>query len=391
MRPLRLRNLDMMTLTGLVVMSISISIPGFLSVRETRISAGLPVNLLDVSPVGFLFFVLLGTAIFSLSLTRHSFYTGLLGGLVPVAGFFVTGLRATAIAAEVGPFSRVSPAAGLWLLVFSGYVLVFGARKKLKDRRELAALLVLVPISLTLLMLVLGHLNGLSIMKEFANRRTRFFEETARHLIIAGGAVFFGSLIGIPLGILAKRSNRVEKPVFAFVNFMQTIPSVALFGLLIAPLSYLSRSIPFLRQLGISGIGWTPAMIALVLYSLLPITRNTYASLKTIPHDTIEAGIGMGMSRLQILSKIEIPMALPVVLAGVRTAAIQAVGNTTMAALIGAGGLGVFVFQGLGQAAMDLVLLGALPIVALALIVDSFMQLLIALLTPRGLVMEEGK
>jgi len=158
--------------------------------------------------------------------------------------------------------------------------------------------------------------------------------------------------------------------------------------LLIAPLSYLSRSLPFLREIGITGVGWAPAMIALVLYSLLPIVRNTYSSLKVIPTDTVEAARAMGMSRIQVLGKVEIPISLPIVLAGVRTAAVQAVGNTTMAALIGAGGLGVFVFQGLGQAAMDLVLLGALPIVALALIVDSLMQLLIAILTPRGLVSE---
>jgi osmoprotectant transport system permease protein len=209
-----------------------------------------------------------------------------------------------------------------------------------------------------------------------------------RHLMIAGGAVVSGVIIGVPLGIVANRSPKIEKPVFGVVNFIQTIPSIALFGLLIAPLSYISRSLPFLREIGITGVGWAPAMIALILYSLLPIVRNTYSSLKVIPVDTVEAARAMGMSRFQVLGKVEIPISLPVVLAGVRTAAVQAVGNTTMAALIGAGGLGVFVFQGLGQAAMDLVLLGALPIVALALIVDSLMQLLIAILTPRGLVSE---
>lgn len=125
-------------------------------------------------------------------------------------------------------------------------------------------------------------------------------------------------------------------------------------------------------------------MIALVLYSLLPITINTFAGIQAISPDTIEAGIGMGMSKAQILARIEIPLSLPVVLAGVRTAAIQAVGNTTMAALIGAGGLGVFIFQGLGQAAMDLVLLGAIPVIMLALFVDGLIQLLIGIVTPRG-------
>ncbi|RLL91620.1 ABC transporter permease, partial [Mesotoga sp. HF07.pep.5.2.highcov] len=318
----------------------------------------------------------------------YYFLMGLAGGLAPVYGFFLAGSSAIQIASETGPFARVSPSTGLWILLLAGYVVVFAARRKLKDKRILSSLLVLIPIASFAVLLGSGHLRELAIMKEYANRSDRFLEETVRHLLIAGGAVVAGVIIGVPLGVAANSLPKVEKPVFGVVNFIQTIPSIALFGLLIAPLSYLSRSLPFLRELGITGVGWAPAMIALVLYSLLPIVRNTYSSLKVIPADTVEAARAMGMSRLQVLGKVEIPISLPVVLAGVRTAAVQAVGNTTMAALIGAGGLGVFVFQGLGQAAMDLVLLGALPIVALALIVDSLMQLLIAILTPRGLVSE---
>lgn len=382
------KKLNMMAVTGLAIMFVSLVIPGFLSVRETRISAAEPVSLFEISPVGFLGLIVAGSIILTLSLVRLNFLMGLLGGFVPVVGFYIAGLKADSVATQIGPFSRISPAGGLWLLVLAGYILVFAAKRRLKEKKLYSGLLVLVPLILITTMLWSGHLNGLSIMKEFANRRDRFFQETVRHLAISGGSVLFGALLGVPLGILANRSIRAERPIFAFINFVQTIPSIALFGLLIAPLSYLSRTVPFLRELGITGIGWAPAMVALVLYSLLPIARNTYASLKVIPADTVEAATGMGMSKLQVLRKIEIPMSLPVVLAGVRTATVQAVGNTTMAALIGAGGLGVFVFQGLGQAAMDLVLLGAIPIVALALSVDALMQILIMFATPEGLVAE---
>ncbi|HNQ71485.1 ABC transporter permease [Mesotoga prima] len=369
-------------------MLLSILLPGFLSVKETRISAALPVSLASFSVIGLVVLLAVSGVTILLSFGGYYFLMGLAGGLAPVYGFFLAGSSAVQIASETGPFARASPSIGLWILLLAGYVVVFAARRKLKDKRILSSLLVLIPIASFAVLLGSGTLRELAIMKEYANRSDRFLEEMARHLLIAGGAVVAGVIIGVPLGVAANRSPKVEKPVFGVVNFIQTIPSIALFGLLIAPLSYLSRSLPFLRELGITGVGWAPAMIALVLYSLLPIVRNTYSSLKVIPADTVEAARAMGMSRLQVLGKVEIPISLPVVLAGVRTAAVQAVGNTTMAALIGAGGLGVFVFQGLGQAAMDLVLLGALPIVALALIVDSLMQLLIAILTPRGLVSE---
>lgn len=378
----------MMAILGMAIMLLSLLVPGFLSVKETRISETFPVALGSFSSVGLSLLLMASFAVLFLSYAGFSFLMGLVGGIAPVFGFFLAGRHAASIASKAGPFARVSPSTGLWVLLLAGYIVVFAARRRLKDRKIISSLLVLVPIGLFLLLLGSGHLKDLAIMKEYANRSNRFLEETVRHLVIAGGAVLVGVLIGVPLGIVANRSPKIERPVFAVVNFIQTIPSIALFGLLIAPLSYLSRSLPFLREIGITGVGWAPAMIALVLYSLLPIVRNTYSSLKVIPTDTVEAARAMGMSRIQVLGKVEIPISLPVVLAGVRTAAVQAVGNTTMAALIGAGGLGVFVFQGLGQAAMDLVLLGALPIVALALIVDSLMQLLIGILTPKGLISE---
>jgi osmoprotectant transport system permease protein len=382
------RRRDMMAILGMAIMLLSLLVPGFLSVKETRISETFPVALGSFSNVGLSLLLVASFAVLFLSYAGFSFLMGLVGGIAPVFGFFLAGRHAASIASKAGPFARVSPSTGLWVLLLAGYIVVFAARRRLKDRKIISSLLVLVPIGLFLLLLGSGHLKDLAIMKEYANRSNRFLEETVRHLVIAGGAVLAGVLIGVPLGIVANRSPKIERPVFAVVNFIQTIPSIALFGLLIAPLSYLSRSVPFLREIGITGVGWAPAMIALVLYSLLPIVRNTYSSLKVIPTDTVEAARAMGMSRIQVLGKVEIPISLPVVLAGVRTAAVQAVGNTTMAALIGAGGLGVFVFQGLGQAAMDLVLLGALPIVALALIVDSLMQLLIGILTPKGLISE---
>jgi osmoprotectant transport system permease protein len=137
--------------------------------------------------------------------------------------------------------------------------------------------------------------------------------------------------------------------------------------------------------LGIRGVGATPAMIALIIYTLLPVIQNTYVSLRNLDPDVIDAGRGMGMGRMQVFRRIEVPLATPIVLEGLRIASVQSVGLTAVAALIGAGGLGAFVFQGLGQAAPDLIILGAIPIIVLALVVDALMRVVIRISRPRGL------
>ncbi|MDR9441029.1 MAG: ABC transporter permease, partial [Halomonas sp.] len=176
----------------------------------------------------------------------------------------------------------------------------------------------------------------------------------------------------------------VQKAGFGVLNFLQTIPSIALFGLLLAPLAWLSANVDWLAALGVSGIGWAPALLALVGYSLLPMVRNTFVALEAVEPAVIDAARGMGMSRGQVFRQVRLPLALPLILEGIRITTIQAIGLTAVAALIGAGGLGTFIFQGLGQAAMDLVLLGALPILVLALFVDALLGALTEILRPGG-------
>jgi osmoprotectant transport system permease protein len=167
------------------------------------------------------------------------------------------------------------------------------------------------------------------------------------------------------------------------LNLLQTVPSIALFGLLLVPLSMLAATLPSLAALGIGGIGVAPAIIALVLYALLPVVRSTVAGLSCVDRAVIDAARGMGMTRRQRFWQIELPLGAPVLLAGLRIVLVQAIGLAVVAALIGAGGLGSFVFQGLGQYAADLVLLGALPAIGLALVADFLLQSAIALLARR--------
>jgi osmoprotectant transport system permease protein len=177
--------------------------------------------------------------------------------------------------------------------------------------------------------------------------------------------------------------------VFPVLNLIQTIPSIALFGLFMAPLAWLAASYPPLARAGISGVGLAPAVLALVLYSLLPVVRSGLAGLEQVPNATRSAARAMGMSGWQVFRMVELPLALPMVLPGLRTAVVQAIGLTAVTALIGAGGLGTLMFDGLFSAANELVLLGVLPIVLLAALADALFDTMGVWVRPVG-VSEQG-
>ncbi len=214
--------------------------------------------------------------------------------------------------------------------------------------------------------LVSGDWNGLSILKEYFVRSDAFWREALTHVILAFGSLVAAVVVGVPVGILAYRQPRVRAPVLNVLNAVQTIPSIALFGLLIAPLAWIAANVPGAAAIGISGIGFTPAILALFIYSLLPVVANAVVGLLGVPEAANDAARGMGMTDRQRLWQVEMPLAFPVILTGIRIVLVQNIGLATVAALIGGGGFGVFVFQGIGQNALDLVLLGAVPTVLLA-------------------------
>ncbi len=375
---------------GIAVGLLSFSL-SFVTFRPNRIASGSGLFVWEVSPLFFLLvipWVLCGSvyALFllgSMKRERMVLAASVLGNAAVVGVFLFAGGGARLLVSPDTPFARTSMAFGAWTMVLAGYILIISSVRIRRGR--VGALLSLSGIMAVAVLFATGFMNELSIVKEYLVRKDRFLEELGRHLFLSGTAVFLGAVIGIPLGIAAFRRRAVERPVFFIVNTVQTIPSLALFGLMIAPLALLTRRFPLLRELGIRGIGSTPALIALTLYALLPIVRNTYTSLKVLDPAVVESALGMGMGKLQLLRMVEIPISLPVVMSGIRVSMVQAVGNTTVAALIGAGGFGVFVFQGLGQAAFDLILLGTLPVVVLAVLIDRVMQHFIRFITPRGL------
>jgi len=182
-------------------------------------------------------------------------------------------------------------------------------------------------------------------------------ELTLEHIALVGISISLAISIGFPLGVAMTRRQWLSRPILTFANTMQTIPSLALFGFLIP--------IPF-----IGGIGARTAIVALLLYSLLPIIRNTYTGISHVDPAVRESALGMGMTDWQLLRRVEIPLAMGVIFAGIRVATVISVGLATIAAAIGAGGLGTYIFIGVSMVDSQLILVGALPAAVMALIAD---------------------
>ena len=229
------------------------------------------------------------------------------------------------------------------------------------------------------LMAATGTFDSLSLAREFLNNRDIFATELLRHLGLVCAAIFFTLMLGVPLTVIVLRNKAVAGFVFASLGILQTIPSIALFGVLIAPLSKLSELLPFLRALGINGTGPAPAVIALTLYSLLPLVRNFHTGFSEVAMEVKDAAAAIGFGWRRLFVEVELPLALPALVSGLRVVTIQAIGLASVAALIGAGGLGTFIFQGIGQYALDLVLVGALPVILLALVANFIFEMLLGI------------
>jgi len=197
----------------------------------------------------------------------------------------------------------------------------------------------------------------MNVVRFILQNRIQVLDLTREHLWLVGVSTAFAMLIGIPLGILIAHRPRLNKPVLAGANIIQTIPSLALFGFLL-PVPWLGERSDRM------------AILALTLYALLPIIRNTYTGISGVDASIVEAGRGMGLTESQLLLQVELPLAVSVILSGVRIAVVVSVGLATIAAFIGAGGLGEFIFRGVAMVDDRVILAGAIPAAMMALAAD---------------------
>ncbi|MHA4733870.1 ABC transporter permease [Ensifer adhaerens] len=356
----------------------------FATFRANRIVAGEVKSVADALPAGWSA-VLLGIVVCAVivALVRSPAYLRLAAAFVALAALALgIGVAATHLTPEANTYARVSPASGFWIMLFAFGLLAADALTRLRPAPFVRIVVLAVVLAFASAVLLAGAWDGLSILKEYASRVDTFWAEGRKHVTLALGSLVAATLVGIPLGILCHRVTRLRDGLLGVLNAIQTIPSIALFGILIAPLGWIALHVPGAAAIGIRGIGVAPAFVALFLYSLLPVVANTVVGLAGVPRDANDAARGIGMTDWQRLVGIEFPLAFPVILTGIRIVLVQNIGLATIAALIGGGGFGVFVFQGVGQTAMDLVLLGAVPTVVLAFAAAIVLDAVIEMATP---------
>ncbi|MER9488605.1 ABC transporter permease [Mesorhizobium sp. M0220] len=353
----------------------------FATFRANRIVPGEARSILESLPaaVGPLLMAIVVAAAL-IALLKTPLALRLAASVVPLAALaLLIGVAGSFLTPAGNTFARISPASGFWLFIFAFTLLLADVLTRLNLSPQARVGVLVVAAAAIGLLLVSGSWNSLSILKEYFNRADSFWAEGSKHVTLALGSLAAAVIIGLPLGILCHRVEKLRAGVLHVLNIIQTIPSIALFGLLIAPLGWVASHVPGAAALGIRGIGTAPAFVALFLYSLLPVVANTVVGLAGVPRAANDAARGMGMTDRQRLFGVEFPLAFPVILTGIRIVLVQNIGLATIAALIGGGGFGVFVFQGVGQTAMDLVLLGAVPTVALAfaaaIILDAVIEM----------------
>lgn len=441
----------------LALVRLPLFAPGWLLFKANRLVAGDPHLALELSLSWTLTLVavwLLTLVLSLLELPKRVWLTGASATLALVLAALFVGREASGLMEGAGTGARVSLLGGVWLTVLAYYMAMFGAWQESRASTWVKLLLPSVGVLGIVLLIFLGTFGDLGMARELANQRGTFSAELFRHLALSGTSVFLATVIGVPAAIWAAREARVAALVLPTASFLQTLPSLALFGIMLAPLARLGQqmtvgqaalyialglgallllgtvravlkarlatrlraglvalmlivaALPLalftvivavllsdvvvallrfdlsllpanitwatpLSRLGVRGIGSAPALIALTLYSFLPIVRNCYTGIKEVPRAATEAGRGMGMSRGQILRRVELPLALPLIVEGIRASAVLTIGITTVAFLIGAGGLGTFIQRGIDQVVPDLILIGAVPVILLALVADG--------------------
>ena len=354
---------------------------GFVVVAPNRLLSGEPLSLwAAIGPAG----ALVGLAPFALAALlafarARAVLIGLAGGAAMLVACALAGHAATLLGASAGPLTRVSLGPAFWCLLATGFFILADAVER-SPTLPGKVIPVLATLGLFTALLASGALSELSLAREFAVRQSTYLRELSNHITLTGSGLALALLFGGMVGIFAYSNPRRAGPAMATLTMVQTIPSLALFALMIGPLTALTALVPGLRSFGVSGIGTFPAILALALYGMLPVARGVEAGLSNVPGAIVEAARGMGMTRSQIFLRTLVPLASPTLFQTFRVTLVQLIGLATLAALIGAGGLGTFIFQGLGQTAADLVLLGALSAIGLALFCDIVLRGLALLL-----------
>jgi osmoprotectant transport system permease protein len=363
--------------TGSTIGVLTTFLAPLLSFRPNRVVDGVQAGAFDAFGASAWILIALWVACAALAFVKPGRFVGPVRGLIGIAIMVLVLVQSGAAAAEFavdqGTVARTSFAVGFYYAIVAFFLVEYAALRDTPGALARTAV-VFAGFAAIVALAASGALAELGIVREYQLASDNFGRELRRYLFYALGSTGIAIAIGIPLGIWAATSKRAEVPIMSILNVGQVFPALAFIGIMMPVLSGLANTFPFLRQLGIAGIGWAPVFIVLVIYALFPITRNTLVAIRELPPGVLNAAQGMGMSRGRSLMEVELPLAFPVVLAGIRIALVQNTAGSILAALVGGGGLGSIVFFGLEQTSMDLVLVGVVPIVAMAFIFDAALR-----------------
>lgn len=368
-----MRRFYQLPLLASLLMGVSLFLLPVATISSNRIQAGEGLSLFDLTPqlawiALALFVLLLGVTL--IKLPKAFLWQACLWLLLVLLIFQGVSQQLHALAAQATA-QRLSFASGFWLFLVGSYVYFqMIAWPKVAWRVGTAFALV----AGLVVIIIFANFSQLGLYQEYQLKVATYWTAISQHLTLALGSTALVVVLGIILGLVIYRWQSFEGGVMLVINILQVIPTIALLGMLMIPLTYLSQQWPILAQFGIRGVGWFPAFVALVCYGLLPMVINTVTGLRSVSSEVMEAAKGLGMSEVQIFQHVTLPLAVPVIIAGIRITVTQAMGNTILAGLIGGGGLGNLIFLGLAQSAPELILLGSLTVVSLTLLVNLVLE-----------------
>lgn len=370
---------------GMGLLTIAMFSPRFFIIRPNRIVDGFLLGSQQALEGFFWLMILLCLVMLASIFIGNRFVSSVACLVASTSAVSVLLLRAVTLSGNLSSLqfsdtvTVINPALslsmGFYLMLIGLFFMVRASLLDLTQKRWSANLLAITGFFLFGVFLAKqGRLDHISIYIEMSRNWSSVLYELGRHLKLSLLSVMVGLLISIGLGIWAYRRKNFENLIFKLINFAQVVPTLSLLALFMIPLTYLSNHFQWVKAMGISGIGFAPAFIVLVLYSLLPITSNILTSLKSTQPEMMESARGMGMTESQILWKVQFPLSIKPMFAGFRLATLQAIGNCILAGLIGGGGLGSLIFLGLAQSAPDMVLGASFMVVAVAAIADLLLR-----------------
>lgn len=382
---MNMKKIDLVSITACIIMLISVIIPYFISFKTSRIAFGTPVSAKECFGEYYVVLFVIILFFFIMSFVKKdkklwNFVTGLVAAVSLALFVWSVSARYESLPYDVSGSARMSFGVGYLIVVAALYSIMLKCCQYLKS--TLRMIINLIAWGLIAWFLVRGFLNNYAVMQEFLAAKGQFFQNVWQHLKLSIEVLIASIVIGFPIGYLCYKNKALDTVTLIGISIVETIPTLALFAIMRIPLAYLKDTFPVLERWGIGSFGTAPAFAALLLYALYLIIHNSRAAFSTIDKTLIENAYAMGMTSIEVFVKVQIPMAMPVLLSGIRMTLVSTLVAATLASYIGGGGLGVYIVNGINALSIDMQLLGVIPIFVLTVTADYGTRFLFRFIMP---------